>query len=50
MAAMAFRWSTVAVLTLGMGIAVTISWFAFGRGDHLGWNRTHAYAASAHKP
>lgn len=31
-----FRWSRVAVLTLGMGIAVTISWLAFGRGDAFG--------------
>jgi hypothetical protein len=27
----AVRWSTVAILTLGSGIAVTISWFAFFR-------------------
>jgi hypothetical protein len=27
----AVRWSTVALLTLGSGIAVTISWFAFFR-------------------
>lgn len=38
---MAFRWATVAVLTLGMGIAVTISWFAFGRGDPLGLEPEH---------
>ena len=31
-----FRWSSVIVMTLGMGIAVTISWFAFGRGDSFG--------------
>ena len=33
---MEFRWSAVAVMTLGMGIAVTISWFVFGRQDSLG--------------
>lgn len=38
---MAFRWTTVAVLTLGMGIAVTVSWFAFGRGDPLGLEPHH---------
>ena len=27
------RWRDVAILTLGMGIAVTISWFGFGRMD-----------------
>ena len=31
-----FRWFSVIVMTLGMGIAVTISWFAFGRGDSFG--------------
>ena len=27
------RWRDVAILTLGMGVAVTVSWFAFGRID-----------------
>jgi hypothetical protein len=31
-----FRWSNVIVMTLGMGLAVTVSWFAFGRGDTYG--------------
>jgi hypothetical protein len=31
-----FRWSNVIVMTLGMGLAVTVSWFAFGRGDSFG--------------
>jgi hypothetical protein len=31
-----FRWSNVIVMTLGMGLAVTVSWFAFGRGDSYG--------------
>jgi hypothetical protein len=31
-----FRWSSVAVMTLGMGVAVTISWMAFGRHDSFG--------------
>lgn len=39
--ATAFRWATVAVLMLGMGIAVTISWFAFGRGDPYGLEPHH---------
>jgi hypothetical protein len=31
-----FRWSNVIAMTLGMGLAVTVSWFAFGRGDSYG--------------
>jgi hypothetical protein len=31
-----FRWSSVIVMTLGMGLAVTVSWFGFGRGDSFG--------------
>jgi hypothetical protein len=31
-----FRWSSVIVMTLGMGLAVTVSWFGFGRGDSYG--------------
>jgi hypothetical protein len=31
-----FRWSNVIVMTLAMGLAVTVSWFAFGRGDSYG--------------